>query len=258
MAPERAVFGVVPAAGRGRRVAGLRWRKDLYPLGWEEVEVGGVRCPRPRVVGSYLLDGMVAAGAERLFVVVGEGGEVMKHFGAERGGAPIAYLYQEELRGGVFAIDLARPWLPVEHTVLFGFPDTIVEPPDALTRLLAAHRAEEADLTLGLFPTDRPSDFGMVRLDGNEPVELIDKPAQTDLRLMYGLACWGERTTAMLPACLAAAPAGREAVPGDLFNAAIASRLRVRALAFEEGHYTDVGTPAELNRALARYGTLNV
>src|SRR5215213_4104187 len=159
MPTEPTVYGVVPVAGRGRRVAGLRWRKDLYPIGWEEVLVDGVPCRRPRVVGSYLLDGMVAAGAERLFLIVGDSGDVMRHFGAEHEGVPIAYLYQEELRGGAFAIDLARPWLAAEHVVLLGFPDTIVEPSDAFERLLASHRRGHADLTLGLFPTDRPSAF---------------------------------------------------------------------------------------------------
>jgi glucose-1-phosphate thymidylyltransferase len=251
---EPRVYGIVPAAGRGRRVAGLRWRKDLYPIGWEEVLVDGVPCQRPRVVGAYLLDGMVAAGAERLFLVVGESGDVMRHFGPEHGGVPIAYLYQEELRGGAFAIDLARPWLAPAHTILFGFPDTIVEPPDAFSHLLADHRQAGADLTLGLFPTDRPSAFGMVRLAGDRPVELIDKPAETDLRLMWGLAAWGPRVTALQPALLADAPAGREAVPGDIFNAAIAAGLRVGAHIFEDGRYLDVGTPAELNRAVRRYG----
>jgi glucose-1-phosphate thymidylyltransferase len=252
---EGRVYGIVPAAGRGRRVAGLRWRKDLYPIGWEEVLIDGVPCRRPRVVGSYLLEGMIEAGAERLFLVVGDSGDVMRHFGPDHGGVPIAYLYQEELRGGAFAIDLARAWLPADHTVLFGFPDTIVEPPDAFSRLLASHRRGGADLTLGLFPTDRPSDFGMVRLEGERPVEVVDKPARTDLRLMYGMAAWGPAVTALQPSLLAGAPTGREVVPGDIFAAAIAAGLRVRAHIFEDGHYLDVGTPAELNRAVKRYGT---
>jgi glucose-1-phosphate thymidylyltransferase len=252
--PEQ-VVGIVPVAGRGRRIAGLRWRKDLYPIGWEEVVIDGVRCQRPRVVGSFLLDEMVAAGAERLFLIVGDSGEVMRHFGAEHRGVPIAYLYQEELRGGAFAIDLARPWLPDEHVVLFGFPDTIREPADAFARLLHRHWTLGADLTLGLFPTDRPSDFGMVRLEGDRPVELVDKPRRTDLGLMYGMAAWGPRVTALLPALLASAPRDREAVPADLFQAAIAASLEVRACTMPEGRYVDVGTPAELNRAVDRYGT---
>jgi glucose-1-phosphate thymidylyltransferase len=248
------VVGILPAAGRALRVAGLRWRKWLYPVGWEETVLDGVPVRRPRVVASYAVDGMVRAGAQRLFFVVGEGGEMMAYFGAERGGVPIAYLYQEEARGGAFAIDLMRPWLPNDHTVLFGFPDTIVEPDDAFTRLLERHRATAADLTLGLIPTDRPSQFGMVRLEGGRPIQVIDKPVETDLRLMWGLAAWGPRVTAFQQSVLARADRAREAVPGDLFVAAIDAGLSVEAVVFDHGSYLDVGTSTGLNRALARYG----
>jgi dTDP-glucose pyrophosphorylase len=248
------VFGILPAAGRGARVAGLGWRKWLYPVGWESASVDGTTVRRPRVVASYTIDAMIRAGAERLFVVVGEGGEVMQYFGGGRGGTPIAYLVQDEPRGGAFAIDLARAWLPERHTVLFGFPDTIVEPADAFVGLLSAHREAGADLTLGLFPTDRPQQFGMVRLDGDRPVEIVDKPRQTDLRLMWGQACWGERVTALQAGLLAGRPRGREVVPGEIFEAALASGLDVRARVFEEGCFLDVGTPAGLNEALETYG----
>ena len=36
------VIGLLPAAGRGRRVAGLGWRKELFPLGWAHDLAGGV------------------------------------------------------------------------------------------------------------------------------------------------------------------------------------------------------------------------
>jgi glucose-1-phosphate thymidylyltransferase len=251
---EPALFGVVPAAGQGRRVAGLRWRKDLYPIGWESVVLDGVACRRPRVVASYLLDGMIAAGAERLFAIVGPGSEVMAHFGTARRGVPIAYLLQEELRGGAYAIDLARPWLPHQHTVLFGFPDTIVKPFDAFKRLVGAHNAESNDLTLGLFRTDRPSDFGMVRLVDGRPVAVVDKPRQTDLVWMYGIACWGPRLTALQPRVLSTPKPTGEVVPGDLFVAAIDAGLRVGAVRFEDGSYLDVGTASQLNVALERFG----
>lgn len=255
MAAREAVFGLLPAAGRGRRIAGLGWRKELYPLGWEEVELDGVLCRRPRVVATYQLDGMVAAGAKRIFAVVGEGSELMHYLGGDRDGVPIAYLYQRALRGAAFAIDLARPWLPVEHVMLFGFPDTVVEPADAFGRLLEAHRADGNDLTLGLFPTDRPSDFGMVELQGARPVRIVDKPRQSELRWMWGIACWGSNVTALQSSVLAAAPSDREVVPGDLCQAAIDAGLRAGVVRYAEGRYLDLGTPAGLNRAVAQFGS---
>ncbi|TAK22401.1 MAG: hypothetical protein EPO26_11950 [Chloroflexota bacterium] len=252
------VVGILPAAGLGRRIAGLRWRKHLYPVGWEEVDVGGALARRPRVVAAYALDAMVAAGADRLIVIIGEQAEVMHHFGGFRGGVPIAYLYQDEPRGGAFALDLSRSWLPDEHTILFGFPDTIVDPVDAYARLLARHRAAGADLTLGLFPTDRPSQFGMVELIGDRPLRVIDKPSRSNLRYLYGIAAWGPRVTSLLPELLVSAPIDREAVPGDLFQFAIDRGLVATSVSFDDGRYLDVGTPSSLNEALTRFGDTTV
>lgn len=248
------VVGLLPAAGKGRRVAGLGWRKELYPLGWEEVVVDGVPCRRPRVVATYQADSMVAAGVERLFVVVGENPELMHHLGEERGGVPIAYLYQREPRGGLFAIDAMRPFLPDEHLVLFGFPDTVIEPPDAQRYLVATHRAERNDLTLGIFETDRPSDFGMVDLVDERPVRIVDKPRDSGLRWMWGLACWGPAVTALQPGIIAGASIEREAVPGVLFEKALQCGLRVGAHRFEAGAFLDLGTPGGLNQAVAQFG----
>src|SRR5688500_10630308 len=163
------VFGILPAAGRGSRVAGLGWSKWLYPVGWEAAVIDGLEVRRPRVVASYTIDAMTRAGAERLFVVVSKGSDLLSYFGGRRGTVPIAYLVQDEPLGGAFAIDLARAWLPEQHTILFGFPDTIVEPADVFVELLRTHVAANADLTLGLFPTDRPHQFGMVELQEDRP-----------------------------------------------------------------------------------------
>ena len=80
------------------------------------------------------------------------------------------------------ASDLARPWLNGE-TVLFGMPDTIMEPRDCFTSLLEYHRAEEAVLSLGLFPTDNPKKFGMVGTDsdGNVTIKDVDITVPIDL-----------------------------------------------------------------------------
>jgi glucose-1-phosphate thymidylyltransferase len=246
---DRPVLGVVPAAGRGRRLAGLGWRKDLYPLGWDELEIGGTLIRRPRVVAAYTIDSMIVAGVDRIFLIVGDTNEVMAYFGDRRGAIPFAYLPQTELRGGAFAIDLAREWLPDRHDVLFGFPDTIIEPGDAYSRLLQTHRRSGADLTLGLFTTDRASDFGMVRLRDGRPVEIVDKPTRTDLTLMYGLACWTERFTLLQRDFMLGLSRAGEVVPAELFTHAIDSGLAVEAHAFDGGRYRDVGTPAELRLA---------
>ena len=178
------IVGIIPAAGKGSRLAPFPCPKELFPVGYQDFEVNGVIQRRPKVVSQYLIENIIAAGAEKLLIIVSEGkGDLMKYYAdGKKFNADISYLYQEEQRGMPGAIDLAKNWIP-GSTVIFGMPDTIIEPNNVFDRLLKFHEKEKADLTLGLFPTTTPSKFGMVELDDNANVtDTIDKPKTSDLK----------------------------------------------------------------------------
>lgn len=249
------IVAIIPAAGRGSRLAPFPCPKELFPVGYQDVEIDGVLEERPKVVSQYLLESMVAAGSSRVFIILGEGkADIMTYYGdGRRFGTDICYLYQEELRGMPFAIDLARCWMN-DDTVLFGMPDTIIEPRDSFERLLAFHHESKAQLTLGLFRTGNPSKFGMVETDEhNTVIYTVDKPAQTDLTQMWGTACWSPEFTGLIHRRLVSAYEGHEIVLGDLFNFALEEGLRVKGLVFDDGQYIDIGTAAELNLALRQF-----
>jgi len=52
------LVGLIPAAGQAKRVSPLPGSKELFPVGFREVEVGGHVQLRPKVVSQYLLDNM--------------------------------------------------------------------------------------------------------------------------------------------------------------------------------------------------------
>ena len=93
-----------------------------------------------KVVSQYLLENLVSAGADRIFIILGDGkSDIMRYYGdGQRFGTNITYLYQENLNGMPSAIDLARYWLK-DDTVLFGMPDTIIEPRNSFEMLLDYH-----------------------------------------------------------------------------------------------------------------------
>jgi glucose-1-phosphate thymidylyltransferase len=63
---------------------------------------------------------------------------------------------------------------------------------------------------------------------------------------MWGLAAWSPRFTRFMHAHLAARPADSgEYVLSDIFAAALAAGLRVRALPLANAHYHDIGTPED-------------
>lgn len=250
------VVGIIPAAGKGSRLAPFPCPKELFPVGYQDYPVQGKIERRPKVISQYLFEEMLTAGAKRIFVVLGEGKhDIMRYYGAgRRFGAHVAYLYQDVLRGMPFALDLAYPWLNGE-TVIFGMPDTIIEPRDAFAQLLAHHQAKEADLTLGIFYTDTPWKFSPVKVDEHGRVLYnVDKPKETRLRNTWGICCWGPQFTELMHRYLAELVGeDREVVLSDVFNEALSQSLNVQGLYLEAGQYLDIGTAEELDTALRRF-----
>ena len=226
--------GLIPAAGMATRLGGQL--KEL-------VEVRGA----PVIHAS--LAQLRRAGVNRAVVVIAEHKlELARALGDGTAfGLALAYVMRAP-RGLTDALDAARSWL-VNDDACLVLPDTLLGPDDALARICAECAAANADLVLGVFPTDRPLELGPVRVaaDGNV-VEVLDKPASTDLRNTWGMAAWSPRITQLIADAVASDP---KIVLGAVFQRAIERGLRVRAVTFDDGYFIDVGTPAGLAAAHA-------
>lgn len=250
------IVGIIPAAGKGTRLQPLPIPKELFPIGYQDYPIDGVLHKRPKVISQYVVENMAAAGASRVVFVLGEGKHhIMEYYGAgTRFGLECVYVYQERLSGMPGALDLARGivdgWL-----VLFGMPDTVFEPTDGYKVLVDVHRRAGNDVTLGLFPTQAPHKFGMVDFAEDGTIRsIVDKPLTSSLRYMWGTAVWGDKFTRLLGEFVAGRLAERrEMLLGDAFTAAIEAGLQVRAHAFADGSYLDIGTAEELDETIRRF-----
>ncbi len=255
-ATEESLIGLIPAAGLAKRVSPLPGSKELFPVGFHEVESDGHVRLCPTVVSQYLLDNMRRAGATKVWMVLGKGKwDILQYFGdGSDFGVRIAYLVMDRMWGMPYTLDQAWPWLN-QSTVLFGMPDTIFTPPDAFARLVAQHRELRADVTLGIFPTDQPQRLSPVRLgEDGRVLAITDKPARTDLANTWGCAVWSPCFSELMHAYLTAiAPPQREVVLAEVFQHAMAAGLAVYGLFFDDGEYIDIGTPHDLVIAVRRF-----
>ncbi len=255
--PLQRIIGIVPAAGMGRRLFPYPNAKELFPIGYQEIEIDGHLEKRPKVISQYLVESMIAGGARQLYFVLGYGKyDIMSYYGSGQAfGVDIAYLFQDELHGMPYAIDLATAWLHGDETIIMGMPDTVIEPKNVFRRLVDFHWTEHSDLTLGLFRTNNPSKFGMVSFDSHyNVIEQIDKPVRTHLQWLWGIACWGPRFVDLMHSTLLGlAHQEHEMVLGSIFDAALDHGFRVKGLPFEDGSYMDIGTYDDLKLALERY-----
>jgi glucose-1-phosphate thymidylyltransferase len=159
------MLGVIPAAGAGSRIQPLAFSKELLPLG-SRID-GGVE--RPRAVGEYLVERLVAGGATRLCFVIAPGkSDILQYFGGSVAGIPVCYTVQERPAGLCDAVFRALPLAASDEEIVVGLPDTIWFPVDGLRQLTAQA------LSFLLFPVERPELFDVVRIDANGRVEGID------------------------------------------------------------------------------------
>ena len=180
-----AIIGLIPAAGKGSRLSPLPFSKELYPIGYQDLEIDGVLKKRPKVVSQYLINHMVEAGAEKIFITLGPSkNDIMEYFGSgSKHGVEIVYNFRSEAKDMPFALDLSHSFIGKDDIVIFGMSDTIIEPEGSFCPLMETHQKANADLTLGLFRTQNPSKFGMVDINNSnyEVKTTIDKPKETDL-----------------------------------------------------------------------------
>lgn len=239
--------GILPAAGAGSRLGGFRYPKELLPVVYVSDAAG--RQARPMPVAEYSLQAMRHAQVDRCLVVISDSKtEVVHYFGdGSELPLPLAYLYRGQPKGLADAVDAGYRWTADtgSYTCL-ALPDTIFQPITALATICERIIAVDADVVLGLFPTEHPELLGPVRLDpAGRAVEVLEKPAHTDLYNTWGVAVWSPRFAAFLHEFLASNPteSGRPDLSvSQVFNAAIGKGYNVRGVFFEDGSYLDVGT----------------
>lgn len=157
-------WGIIPAAGAGSRIQPLAFSKELLPVG-SRLD-GGIE--HPRAVSEYLIERMIAGGAEKICFVISPGkSDILEYFGGRIGDVDIAYVVQPRPAGLCDALFRARPLVGPEEHVLIGLPDTIWFPADGFARM------PDHTLSFLLFPVAQPQFFDAVVTDDGDNVTEI-------------------------------------------------------------------------------------
>ena len=172
------MWGIIPAAGAGSRIQPLAFSKELLPVG-SRVENG---TERPRAVSEYLVERMIAGGADKLCFVIGPGKtDILEYYGSRLWGADIAYVVQPQPGGLCDAVFRALPLVGPGEGVMIGLPDTIWLPANGLCAL------PNDQLSFLLFPVDRPEFFDAVVTDEAGRVQQIQvKQRGASTRWIWG------------------------------------------------------------------------
>ena len=256
---ERQIIGLLPAAGQATRISPLPLSKELYPIGFQYLSHQGNL--RPKVVCHYLLEKMQLAGIDQAYIIIRSGKwDIPAYFGdGTILSMNLGYLIMGLPYGVPFTLDQAFPFVQ-DAIIALGFPDILFQPQDAFVKVLTRLKVSNADVVLGLFPTDQPHKAGMVDFDATGRVHfIVEKPTQSNLRYMWGIAVWTPEFTQFLHDYLITIKANSnlsqspELPIGDVIQAAINKGFHVEAEAFLNGTYLDIGTPDDLVRAVQQF-----
>ena len=229
------MIGIIPAAGAGQRIQPLGCSKELLPVGSRVVE----NIERPKAVSEYLVERMIAAGAEQICMVISpEKTDIVRYYAERNYAAEIFYVVQKHPQGLCDALFRAEPFARQHEKVLIGLPDTIWFPENAY---LPAIELDRSDVDLVLFPVDNPTVFDAVVCDELGFVREVQvKRKDAASNWVWGAVTARGESFHRLKLLWEARHRSDEYL-GDLLNAFIAAGNVVRGRACGE-LYMDVGT----------------
>lgn len=229
------MIGIIPAAGVGERIQPLGCSKELLPVGSRLVN--GVE--RPKAVSEYLVERMIAAGAQQICMVISaDKGDIVKYYAERNYAAEIFYVVQQKPQGLCDAIFRAEPFARLHEQVLIGLPDTIWFPENAY---MPGLDLENSDFNLVLFPVSNPAHFDSVTCDDQGYVREVEvKKNDAHSHWIWGAVTARGESFHRLKLLWEARHRADQYL-GDLLNAFIAAGNTVRGRHCGE-IYMDVGT----------------
>src|SRR4051812_8389719 len=158
------MWGIIPAAGEGKRIQPLAFSKELLPVGTTSASARNA----PRAVSDFIVERMTHAGVHTIsFVISPYKTDILRYHGAGQRHVRYVYHVQAVPKGLCDAVFCPAPLIPESETVLIGLPDTVWFPTDGYRKLPAD------TLSFLLFPVTSPWNFDVVNTTGRDEVRNI-------------------------------------------------------------------------------------
>ena len=238
------MLGIVPAAGAGSRIQPLAFSKELLPVAARN----GDGLVRPKAVAEFVVDRMLAAGADRICMVVApDKADVLRYFGRLAGYERLFFVLQPQPAGLCDALFRAARHVRPDEMVLIGLPDTVWEPANAYAL------APRDCVHLITFPVREPSLFDAVRMGAGGRVERVEVKAAgpIDRRVWGAITAPGEQFLGLEE--LWRRRGARDLFLGHLLNAWLEAGREISADC-QGTAYRDVGTWAGFRAVIAPAG----
>jgi glucose-1-phosphate thymidylyltransferase len=260
---RKKIVGLIPAAGKAKRISPLPCSKEIYPIGFDNFT--GNQLLRPKAVSQYLLESMKLINVTKVYIIIRKGKwDILNYLGSGKWiDMNFAYLMMDLPFGVPFTLDQAYHFVN-DDIVAFGFPDIIFKPRDAFNQLLERQRLKNANAVLGLFRAPQPYEKEhMVKVDSGGQVSGFEiEPSQTTLKYTWIIAVWDKKFTHFLHEYVSIESSlikksdtltkdlgAKEILMTQALDAALQKGLKIDSVMFKEGYFLDIGSPDNLRQA---------
>lgn len=234
--------GLIPAAGSGSRLGPFTKAipKELLPVG-------------DKATIEHVVEAMSLAGIEDVVIVISPHKHGLSDYlgSGKRFGVRFTYVVQDERRGLADAVLAGEHVLKGPFAVVLG--DNFFAPNTFLSDLISYHVERNADATLGVIEVDDVSRYGIIDVEGDHVIDMIEKPSpdQSPSKL-------GSIGAYIFQECIF--DAIRKTQPGHMGEYQLTDSIRIlikekKTVVYHKinGIHIDVGTPQDLMRANAYY-----
>ena len=153
---------IIPAAGLGTRFLPVTRvvPKEMLPIG-----------AKPAL--ELIVDEARAAGADEIVIVISEGKELIRRYFEGQG--DIRFVYQKEQKGLGHAVLQAE----IDDDVLILLGDALVVGCCAAKEMVEVSKAHGGAAVIGCerVPKEKVSRYGIMKLEGDRIVDMVEKPA---------------------------------------------------------------------------------
>ncbi|MBI4092822.1 MAG: nucleotidyltransferase family protein [Candidatus Kerfeldbacteria bacterium] len=218
--------------------SGVKMRPFTYELPKAMIPVKG------RPILEHTIERLRESDIKDIVILTGHLGEkIIEHFGdGHRFGVKIRYLEEKTVAGTAAPLRLASPMLKSQPFLLI-YGDVLIDLD--FNDLIEFHALTAGLATIAVTSIDNPSDYGVVRLHGNQVVEFLQKPPRS--RKLSHLIYTG--VSVIEPKVLDLVPKrGESMLETDVFPR-LARDGKLNGYLFE-GQWFDIGTPEVYERAL--------
>jgi len=237
------------------KVLGSRIQTALILAGGQGVKMRPFTYEIPKamipVQGKPIIEHTVTmlrdAGVKKILIHIGHlGNKIEEYFGdGSRLGTSISYVKEAKAEGTAAPLRLAKKELQTGPFILV-YGDVLID--INMRDFIDFHSESNSLATIAITSVAEPSEFGVVKMQGNKVVEFLQKPPQSPgmSHLIYtGVSIIEPEVISLIP------EKGESHLEDDVFPK-LAKQKKLSGYPFE-GKWFDIGTPEDYERALANW-----